>query len=240
MSQNFKPYSFEQILTLTWACIQAYFPKILALGIIVVAPVGILTAVVMRSFSIHNSPQEAVIGALLIALLGAFSWMFLSITISIFVSEAAVQNTLSVSQVLEKSLSRIFPTLLTLIIGGILLFLLFCLFLIPGLIFSIFWAFMFPAVAIRGKSGMDALSYSKSLVSGRWWNTFLYFLGAGILFWIIGLLIGMVFGFVTQDETSLLILRVVLSGISSIVGVVFSTVFFLVYEQSLPSNTLEQ
>lgn len=49
------------------------------------------------------------------------------------------------------------------VLGGTILF------IIPGIIFSIWFSFSVLAVILDNKNGVSALSYSKSLVKGRWW-----------------------------------------------------------------------
>ncbi len=44
--------------------------------------------------------------------------------------------------------------------------------IIPGIMLTVFWAFVMQAIVIRGKWLISAMSYSTSLVQGRWWNVF--------------------------------------------------------------------
>lgn len=61
----------------------------------------------------------------------------------------------------------------------------FILFIIPGVIFSLWYTFA-PFVAIlEKKRGMEALRESKKMVQGRWWTVFGYFLVLGILFFLV-------------------------------------------------------
>jgi len=69
------------------------------------------------------------------------------------------------------------------VLGGTLLF------VIPGIIFMIWYAFSFYAVVFEGKTWMQALSASKSLVVGRWWSMLWRLFLPGLIF---GLLAGVV------------------------------------------------
>jgi len=73
---------------------------------------------------------------------------------------------------------------------------LFLLFIIPGIIFSIYWIFA-VYILIRENTGiMEALRRSKMIVKGRWWKTFarmilfgLIIMGISIVFMIIPLIV---------------------------------------------------
>lgn len=61
------------------------------------------------------------------------------------------------------------------ILGG------FVLLIIPGIIFSIWFAFIPQAVALDGKKNIDALSHSRQVVKGRWWGVFWRLVVSGII-----------------------------------------------------------
>ncbi len=61
------------------------------------------------------------------------------------------------------------------IAGGILMF------IIPGLIFLVWFGFATQALLLDGKKGLDALSASRDLAKGRFWTAALYQLGGPIV-----------------------------------------------------------
>lgn len=72
------------------------------------------------------------------------------------------------------------------VLGGLILF------IIPGVIFSLWYTFA-PFVAIlEKKHGMEALRESKKLVQGRWWTVFGYFFVLGLLFFVVSFAIQMI------------------------------------------------
>lgn len=75
------------------------------------------------------------------------------------------------------------------VLGGLFLF------IIPALIFSIWFTYSFYTVVFEDKSGVTALKSSKILVSGRWWKTLWLILVPTIFFGIIFLTIQNVFIF---------------------------------------------
>ncbi len=65
---------------------------------------------------------------------------------------------------------------------------LFLLLIIPGIIFSIYWAFS-PYVLIKENVGpWEAMKRSKAIVKGKWWRTFGYLILMTILMWLISIL----------------------------------------------------
>jgi len=74
--------------------------------------------------------------------------------------------------------SRFLPLIWTGILHVLVVTAGFILFIIPGIIFSIYYSFVYTATLFRGKSGPSALSYSWRLIKNNWWETVLY----GIMF----------------------------------------------------------
>ena len=66
-----------------------------------------------------------------------------------------------------------------LIFGGILLF------IVPGIIFSIWFAFAMYILVIEGTKGMDALVKSREYVRGNWWGVFGRIALVSIIVWIV-------------------------------------------------------
>ncbi|MHC1781383.1 MAG: hypothetical protein AB9891_01245 [Anaerolineaceae bacterium] len=66
--------------------------------------------------------------------------------------------------------SRWMAAFLTNLLAGIILFGLLLLFLVPGIIWSVYYNFWIYAVANRALTGKKALDYSKNLVRGQWWR----------------------------------------------------------------------
>jgi hypothetical protein len=69
----------------------------------------------------------------------------------------------------------LFLTGLTVIGGGIL-------FIIPGIIFALWFLFAYYEVVLDGKQGVEAMKRSRALVAGRWWAVFWWVVGPGLFF----------------------------------------------------------
>jgi hypothetical protein len=75
--------------------------------------------------------------------------------------------------------------ILTSVIRTILVLALMLLFIIPGVVFSMYWAFSNHFVILRRRSGWDALKESKKLVQGRAWKVFSTLFMIGLPFLVI-------------------------------------------------------
>lgn len=87
----------------------------------------------------------------------------------------------------------IWPMVYTSILVGLIVFFGTLLLIIPGIIFLVWYFFIFYAVAFENKTGLNALRSSKDLVVGRWWAmawrmflpTLIFGLSASILQYVI-------------------------------------------------------
>ncbi|OGZ64115.1 MAG: hypothetical protein A3A98_04000 [Candidatus Staskawiczbacteria bacterium RIFCSPLOWO2_01_FULL_40_39] len=66
----------------------------------------------------------------------------------------------------------------------------FILFIIPGIIFSVWYSLSLYIFANENVRGMEALKRSKELVAGNWWAVFNRFLALGIILLIIAVVTG--------------------------------------------------
>jgi len=119
-------------------------------------------------------PSSTISTSIIIALVGAASVVFTLWTAIAFAK--VLYNCLKNQAVGEwksvysSSSGLIWPIIYTsflvslIVMGGTLLF------IIPGIIFMIWYSFSFYTVVFEGKTWMQALTASKSLVAGRWWS----------------------------------------------------------------------
>jgi hypothetical protein len=77
---------------------------------------------------------------------------------------------------LRQTYHRLWSVIGTSILMGFFLMLLSLCLILPGFIYSIYWVFTPYVAALRGMGGQQAMDYSKSLVSGRWWLAFSTFI----------------------------------------------------------------
>ena len=83
---------------------------------------------------------------------------------------------------LKMATSMLWPAIWISIITAVVVLAGFVLVIIPGIIFSIWYAFAYYEVVLDGERGWKAMQVSKKLVQGRWWATFWRLLAPGIVF----------------------------------------------------------
>jgi len=80
----------------------------------------------------------------------------------------------------------IWPAFFTAILIAVTVLLGLILFVVPGIIFTVWYNFGYYSAIFENKKGFGALAYSKQLVMGRWWAVCLRLLAPFVLFIAIG------------------------------------------------------
>lgn len=123
---------------------------------------------------------------------------------------------------LDHAKHRIWPAILASIVVSLIVFGGILLLIIPGIIFSLWFAFVFYSVALDDHKPIESLHISKGLVKGRWWRVLWLLFVPGLVFgiaiaiaqWIVAL----PFGF--MDESIMTI--TIASILTSLVALLFT------------------
>lgn len=101
--------------------------------------------------------------------------------------------------------------------------------LIPGIYLGVVWTFYLQCIALGKRKGVDALGHSRMLVRGRWWRTFGFLLLLGIIVSACSSVIGIFFPskYVTE------VLSIWISYIPTAFSTCVMTVLFLNRESGL-------
>ncbi|MCY6369922.1 hypothetical protein [Clostridium ganghwense] len=119
------------------------------------------------------SPYSNKLGSELLKIIGVYIDVFIEVG-AIYITYKYVNDEyVECNQLCKAIFSRWKGIIWTTIVAGIILLGFSLLLVIPGVIFWIYYSFIFQAVVIKNLSGTDALSYSKNLVKGYWWNLFI-------------------------------------------------------------------
>jgi hypothetical protein len=118
------------------------------------------------------------------------------------------------------------------ILAGVIVFCLLLLFIVPGIIWAVYYTFAIYIVAIRDISGKEALNYSKRLVRGQWGRVFWIGLALNLLTvlgaFIIGVIIGIPFALFPGLSISIIdILFDTAGDIAIFMFTIMGAVFFL-------------
>ncbi len=158
--------------------------------------------------------------ALLIGIIIGLLQLLFSVTIIITLINKRAGKDMSVKEALSLAMRKYGGAIGLSIVLSIFLFFLYLCFIIPGIIFSIFWVFALYAFVTEDISIMDALKKSKSLVKGRWWTVFGYLFLFFIIIISVSFCIGIPIG----------IMGLFLNFINPAVSAVFQETFQLAVE----------
>ena len=115
-------------------------------------------------------------------------WIILSLVFSFFQLLAtpsllfALKENLFLKEALQKGLKFFLPYLWVYFLVNIIVAGGFLLFIIPGIIFSIWFSLAEIVLVFEEKRGMSALFQSKQLIAGRWWGVFWRLLVFNLIF----------------------------------------------------------
>ncbi len=131
---------------------------------------------------------------------------------------------------LRGATSLIWPAIWVSIISALVIFGGLLLFLIPGIIFSIWFSFSLYSVILDNQKGVEALKHSKALVKGRWWQVFWRLLVPGIFFtiilfvaqWIISFPLNAILGSMSPGTIGFTLVLSLLSLVASLFSVIIT------------------
>jgi hypothetical protein len=164
-------FGISDILREGWRVYASKLTTILPIVLIIYGPFLLLLAFI---------PEKALTDSL-----GKVGFMLLQQGLFLVFGFVALISNVGIAHVVEKAVlgedvtwrnalrfgaSRWPAAFLTNLLASVILFGLMFLFLVPGIIWSVYYNFWIYAVANRGLSGKKALDYSKNLVKGQWWR----------------------------------------------------------------------
>ncbi|PIZ94267.1 MAG: hypothetical protein COX81_04100 [Candidatus Magasanikbacteria bacterium CG_4_10_14_0_2_um_filter_37_12] len=91
----------------------------------------------------------------------------------------------SIQLELNTAKTAILPAIGASIVAGLAIFSGFILFIIPGIIFTLWFTFVIYAIAIDKHKAIESIKVSKDLVVGRWWEVFARLFVPGLAFGIL-------------------------------------------------------
>ena len=107
---------------------------------------------------------------------------------------------------------------------------------IPGIFMGVVWYFYLQAIVLDDCRGIKSLGYSRELVKGRWWKTFLYMIVFYLLNYAASYLISMLFMWGAGSYFSIVVAGVVLSFVSMIF-VAAKTVVYINFQGNIVNKT---
>ncbi len=149
-------------------------------------------------FSIENTEITFII-TLVLSILGGLLTLYITIFLFLATDKRLGHTEASHPELLHHARILIKPVILVAVLQCLVILGGFLLLVIPGIIFLVWFAFAQIAVVLDHQRGFNALSFSREIVSGRFWSA-LWFLLFGPLFVFLGyaLISSLIFGIITM------------------------------------------
>ncbi|WP_159786039.1 hypothetical protein [Sodalinema gerasimenkoae] len=216
-----------------WSIFKDNLSNFLVLVLVIDIPIAILQLL----SPMPEDPSQIDMAAspmMIVVLVATIVLSIVGVVSTFILTELAVLNRpIEMVSIIQQGFSRFFPSLLVILVGGILTIIGFVLLIIPGIYLANLFYFSFDAVALRG-CGLDGLSYSRNLVKGQWWKIFgrAFLLGFAFFVIVVVLAVGLGFASVVVSAIPLLpeLMELVSSFVMGLFGYLFLTiltVFFL-------------
>lgn len=253
MEKPSRELSIGEILSLTLNLylskfLQFFLPFLIA-GIIT----GLSTYAIMSSFPLPEVPStpapfeeifEWLVAFLttmiIIGVLSALvTWIVNTPTIGVttkYASDQIEKGTSNLGASLNFTISKLPSLLIAQFITGILTVIGLLCFIIPGIIISIMFLLIIPAIIVEQKGAFESLGRSRRLVRNRWLKTFALYL-------IVGIILGTVIGIVnlltlplntTYPNISILIINIAFSFVAPISPIAITYLYYAMVAREIP------
>jgi hypothetical protein len=158
--------------------------------VFIIAAIQILAQLGLYSFA-STSVVTYGLGMIVLHIITGILSLWLSLGLMGSCYEAASGHTVSsIPLALSRTRKYILPAILLSILTGIVIVSGFILLIIPGIIFSVWFAFAYYPMIIKGNGVMASFHASKALVKGKFWGVLGRFIGIGIVVYGISFIFG--------------------------------------------------
>lgn len=202
---------------------------------------SILVTILRAIFNLQTVSLLTSLYAILFLILGVISYFFslwFSIAFIRVVSDKYNERAIEpIKKVIVDTKKFIIPTFIVSVLTGLAVLGGLILLIIPGIIFTVWFAFSFYAVVLDGKDETEAMRESKKLVEGRWFEVFIKLFVPSLLFLIISGILQSPFSFMIANTKSVFVGNMI-NILSSIVSIMLAP--FLVASQAILYNELKK
>lgn len=216
--------SIGEIFSGGWDIYTKRFKPILIITLLIYIPINIILYFVGGALS---NLEDFKVYFDIMRILEALFGIIVTMSIAVIVENASYgeeDNEISWGESINRAFSRWGSCIGTNILAGLIIFGLFLLLIVPGIIWVVYYSFAIQVVILKNLGGKEALDYSKSLVKGQWWRVFAIL----VLFNFINIIIALVIGFISGFLPG--IFGLFTDTLIDIVGAYFTvatTIFFL-------------
>ena len=166
-----------------------HYLKIIAIPYLLSIPL-LFTGAIMSTFS----GSLTMVGGILIIVLMVIILILVNVwaTVALLYAIMERDKELTVKETYQKAWSKILDFIGVSILSFLIIAGGFILFIVPGIIFSVWYSLAFYVFMKEDLTGMAALRRSKELVVGRWWSVLWRLIFPSLIYIAIGLALGVV------------------------------------------------
>lgn len=217
-----------QLLSKSLDLYRTHLTRYLSYSALLVTPT-ILLSIAGTSFGVLIVMTQNVFTGITIFIIFAIIMSLLGFIVSLALIRAIADDYTSKKSVpVMKTITQVLPMLIPAILVSIITSLAICagiiLLIIPGIIFVIWFTFSIHALILDDKHNIDALKYSKSLVSGRWfavlWRLFAPLIVVSIVLSIIQWIFALILGIQTGSEFQFTVAQSIFLIINALISVI--------------------
>ncbi len=166
----------------TWVVCRKNWRKLIVISFWMFAP-SILPTVASLVTRLLNIKEITAAAISVVVSLPTYFAQFIAAIIFVIALDAILRGEeFDVRHLAETALKKLWPVLFVVILTGLAVMAGLILFIIPGIIFSVWFAFAYYEAILSDTRGIEALKRSKDLTQGRFWSV-LWRLIASTLFW---------------------------------------------------------
>ncbi len=135
------------------------------------------------------------------------------------------QKVTTLKLMLKGASKHIVPAFLASILVGLMTVAGFIFFIIPGILFVVWFTFTTQGIALHGKKPIDAIKSSRKLVLGRWWAVLWRLLAPGVVFiimiWAAQFVVGILLSLLTSLIGTSTLLNIIITILLTVTAVLF-------------------
>lgn len=197
MEARFEPMSIGRILDQVFRIYKDHFIRFIAIIAVIQIPISLVSLLYQILFTKLNTATET--GAVVVMLLSTVPMLFLALlgqtlgsgALARSVAETYLGHDMSVGQVYRHVLPKLLTLILVAILVGLCVGVGFLLLVVPGVIFSLWFALTTPAIIMEDLNATAGMSRSRALVQGNLGKVF----AIGFLVFVLAFVISMPFQF---------------------------------------------
>lgn len=193
---QFEPMTVGQILDRTFRLWRANFVRYIAMVAVVLVPLHIVQffwqTALLRAAARDPSLAVVMIGAIVVIFLAVVGQNLSLAALMKSISESYLGGEATVGQSYRAILPRLGGVVLASVLVGLVVGLGFLLLVVPGIIFSLWYALTIPVLVLEGTKAGASMGRSRALVSGNLGKVFVLGLVVFLITWIIGMVFGLI------------------------------------------------